>query len=124
MSELWNRLGTSVPIDQTARSVVRRGTRYESEVDSTFVRSREPLPIITNPAFHSTETDFRGWEMGRLTITGKSPLPSTSKGVAWVVRCVCGWYEYRRSSSLRKMWPQDAMCSACDHLENLKRGKR
>lgn len=80
-----------------------------------------PVKSFTGPS----DLDLTGNRFGRLVVTGASAeWKSNSMGTAWVVRCDCGYFEIRRSKTIRKQEARTSkMCSHCDILEAIKNGE-
>lgn len=116
----FTRIVKGEPINKTARRVIGDGVHYECEVAANVVRSRTPLPVRINPIFSNPSHDLTGRKLGRLTVIGLSPNKQNAKGGCWVVRCLCGWYEHRRTSVLAHMKPEFSMCCACMSTEDSK----
>jgi len=86
------------------------GFKYKEE--RHHIISRFPLPtksvpeqVKINPNF----IDYTGFEVGSLKVLGMS----RSVKKRWVVRCICGNYELRKSMAL-KFGGERSRCSVCD----------
>jgi hypothetical protein len=121
MSSVFDRLFASAPLDKTAGSVVSAGESYTPAVTNP-VRFWEAPPPTRRVADAGPEfVDFTGRTIGRLTVIGVLDQPADSRGViAWVVRCVCGIYETRKSKALKR-GTADCMCQFCNHTQRLRR---
>jgi hypothetical protein len=125
MSDL-NRIMTSKPVNATTGRVMGQGVHWKpakvEQASSWQERSDAPLPTIVFKG--DTENDLTGQRFGRLCVAGPSAQwKSTAKGVAWVVRCDCGYFETRRTKSLKAgVGDAASMCSHCAVLEDIKRG--
>lgn len=116
----WDRIVTSAPLNRDA-AVARDacGVAYTPAIadDDNVIRSDTPLPV-RKP---SKGTDLSGKRCNRLVVQGLYAVEGKSN--RWVVRCDCGAYETRRATSLNNpAYAATAMCSHCDHLEQLRRG--
>ena len=70
--------------------------------------------------------DLTGLKVGKLTVLGVADFPDRREKTpaAWVVRCVCGYYETRRAKTLRKPgYAERAECSECHYVAELKAGR-
>lgn len=122
----YNHLNT-IPVNDTAKNVVyNKGDHYTPKIQNNNVLfSRTPLPILkiyelpkkvlTDPNFK----DYTGFKFGNFTVIGIFALHKFDK---WVVRCICGFYEIRRTSILKQN-PTEidrTRCSECMDLERLR----
>jgi hypothetical protein len=117
------------PHDKTAAMVGGKGEHYEFV--SKTPHSDTPLPIrkpdvdqLRQPGF----VDLSGVSIGRLRVIGIAEL-RTCNGQNWVVRCVCGNYETRKTKYIKKCRSGDnpgefePMCSWCLNTRRLQMGK-
>lgn len=77
-------------------------------------RSRSPFPTkrVLRPG---TDVDLTGHRFGNFSVIGIADRVKKSKsnGQLWVVRCDCGWHEYRTAKALRN--PSGClMCEVCE----------
>lgn len=112
----------SVPNGATAGRVASRGNHYEPNIDfGDKFHGDAPPPmrkfdpgLAKNPEFKN----LTGLKVGRLTVVGLARQVSETHGALWVVRCVCGDYEYRRTRTLLKTKrPDMQMCHVCYDLQ-------
>lgn len=116
----FREIGNREPVDRTARRVCSEGIHFS--VDPKYlasIRSDTPLPITTRRPHYDT-VDLTGKVFGRLMVVGLFDSP---RKIRWVVRCVCGSYELRRSRALRVSLPEKLMCSSCLSIEERKAGR-
>jgi hypothetical protein len=122
------RILTSAPIDRKAAMVTARGVHWEpvkNYLSPNEAHSDTPLPTRPWPATSNGQDNLAGRIVGRLTVVGLSAdKPSNSMGAAWVVRCTCGAYEHRRTSSLRKSDPKKMMCRRCNYTTEMLAGRK
>lgn len=116
----FDRILTSTPINRAAGLALSRGIGWEpekSQGDHVFRSDVRPQCLP-----YAGTADLTGQVFGRLTVIGFAGDGSGGM-TRWYVRCTCGSYERRRGKSLRlNKGSQATMCSACDHLEEVKRG--
>lgn len=71
--------------------------------------------------------DLTGIRSGRLTVLGIA-VDVSANGTRWVVRCVCGSYELRRTRYLKacaageKTGDDEPMCGSCSYTKKLRQG--
>ena len=119
------------PHDKTAAVVGGKGVHYEFSVLPTRAFSDTPLPMrppskaeLGNPAF----INLTGRKVGRMTIVGIAER-KTNDGMNWVVRCVCGNYETRKTKYLKTCLGGtfsegvELMCAWCLNTRRLQKGK-
>jgi hypothetical protein len=105
---VFDRILASTPLDKTAAQVTSQpGCDDEPEHWNTIPPLKKGPP---DPGF----SDLTGFSYGRLTVIGlhDSKRGDGSNGATWVVRCVCGLYETRRTAHIKKASP-DACCNPC-----------
>lgn len=118
------------PVDKTAALVTGKGESYDLIIkQSSIVCSKRPLPTYKIPKFC---VDLAGVKIGNMTVIGYSHPKRTGtgkragKGSLWVVKCVCGNYEYRNSRVIKKHLkgevnrPLDNMCVVCKKLKHMR----
>ncbi|TCV66298.1 hypothetical protein [Neorhizobium sp. S3-V5DH] len=122
-----------MPFDKTASMVTGKGEHFEwspsnlQKVHSTDpIRTRAPnRDELQKPSF----TDLTGKKIGRFTVLGIAADVVTTNGQNWVVRCVCGAYETRKSRFIKKCvagdnpGEQEPMCDACGYTRRLQMGR-
>lgn len=123
----WDKVVSSAPINKDA-AIARDGSGTswtpERTLEPTFVRSHAPIPIKRRK--ETWGVDLTGMKVGKLTVLGVADFPGRSQKslAAWVVRCVCGYYETRKAKTLRKPGYADkAACSECHYVAELKAGR-
>lgn len=118
----WDRVISSAPLNtDAAKARDGGGVHWTPEIKQSpgKVRSHAPLPMKTVPP----GLNLTGLKVGRLTVIGLA-AKNTSGGAAWVVRCVCGYYETRKARTLRRPgYAADAMCDECRYLHELRSGR-
>lgn len=123
----WDKVISSTPLNKDA-AIARDGggTSWTPEraLEPTFVRSHAPIP--TKRSKETWGIDITGMKVGKLTVLGVADFPERSQRsqAAWVVRCVCGYYETRKAKTLRKPgYAERAACSECHYVAELKAGR-
>jgi hypothetical protein len=112
----YDRLASSAPVNRGA-AVARDGGGEHFDVSTTVSHWKAPPP--TKPAPNGVP-DLTGNVVGRLRVIGY--LNShPRRGAAWLVRCSCGDYEYRRSKSILNPSNTLDRCQECRKLQQLKR---
>lgn len=120
----WDKVISSAPLNKDA-AIARDGggTSWEPEKKphSAFIRSHAPIPV--KPRDRTWMVDLTGLKVGKLTVLGVADFPGRKQTAAWVVRCVCGYYETRKAKTLRcPTYAERAACSECDYVAQLKAG--
>lgn len=113
-------LAASTPINrQAAIDMAARGN-VQSPEDLTEKLAQARQGITHSDRCNPEFKDMTGFKKGRLTVIGKAR--GTPDGAArWLVRCICGRYETRRTRALRPDNPNDR-CFECDRLARLREG--
>ena len=109
------------PLNKIAYDVTSTGEHFYFDPQNLHpMRSDLPLPTTTRH-FALDEEDLTGRVAGRFTVIGRwdSDFKHRSK-IRWVVRCVCGFYETRRGSIIKRGTAEQQMCSGCRLLEDKK----
>ncbi|OAI30018.1 hypothetical protein A1351_23130 [Methylosinus sp. R-45379] len=119
MSDIFDRLAASAPINRGAAMATHgRGVNFEPKLG----RARETWD--TPPAMRPLPPDmpnFMGRSFGRLRVIGLACERGTGgKYARWVVRCVCGRYEMRRSRAVGGPHAPLDSCSYCHYLDELR----
>lgn len=121
----WDRVISSTPLNtDAAKARDGGGVHWTPELRQApgKVRSHAPLPMRPPPKAPSCP-NLVGLKVGKLTVIGMA-AKRTSDGAAWVVRCVCGYYETRKARVLRRPdYVAEAMCDECRYLSELKAGR-
>lgn len=102
---------------------VPRDDRYTSPVK--IAQAHWDTPPETKPVPKNAPEDLIGRSFGRLKVVGY--LGSTGKlGAkgAWLVRCTCGKYEYRRANAIKNPNNTADTCIECRHVMNLRKRDR
>lgn len=121
----WDKVISSAPLNKDA-AIARDGGGAswapEKQLESSFVRSHAPIPV--KPRDHTWMVDLTGLKVGKLTVLGVADFADRKGPAAWVVRCVCGYYETRKAKTLRKpSYAEQAACSECHYVAELKAGR-
>jgi hypothetical protein len=127
MSVQLHKILSSTPADRTAAIVTSKGCSYEPNIKINFQHSDLPIPIRPvrkSESYSTTFTNLTGHKYGWMIVVGIARIESSNnhhgKGLLWVVKCVCGNYETRHTSSIKKSSGKDK-CAECRHLDNVKR---
>lgn len=109
------------PINKIAANVVAKsldkGTNYHP---GNHLTSALPLPIIQYTGLR--KDDLIGKRKGRFVVIGLSAsfIGSSGKGLRWVVKCDCGRYEIRTTTTIKKGSHIDS-CLDCKKTASLRR---
>lgn len=120
----WDRIISSTPLNTDAAKA-RDGGGFSWSPEVSFapgkVHTHAP-PKMRPVPLNRTCPNLTGLKVGKLTVVGLA-AKTTSDGAAWVVRCVCGYYETRKTKTLRKDgYAAEAMCDECSYVRRLKAG--
>ncbi len=129
----WDTVAPLQPLDRVAGQVSSKGEHFEANILPTTVISDVPIPT-RNPTVEERKDpgfrDLAGVRMGRLTVKGiAKDIKSNNRGQAWVVRCVCGNYEIRRTPAIKQFIQgraksdDEPCCSWCVHTRRLQQGR-
>jgi hypothetical protein len=120
----WSAIITSSPLNKDA-AIARDGHGESFEPAGMKLKpdfKRHDAPFKMKP-YTGCGQDFTGQKIGRLTVIGCADMPSKDHGARWVVRCICGYYEIRRSGTLSKPdYAARAKCSVCDYTAEMLKG--
>jgi hypothetical protein len=111
----FDRIFASSPLDAKAGRVTAQVDEvFESKKKITQQHSDVPLPMRPIPR-NSTTPNLINRSVGRLTVAGLSATGKSrpNRGALWVVRCVCGRYETRRTSSILSAANASDACEEC-----------
>lgn len=122
------RIVASVPLNQTAAKVTSGGEHYEPVVEfSAHEHFDAPPPIQPMHKLPGTAQGIVGRKCGRLTVIGLA-VSQAAEGktrrkhnARWVVRCVCGDYEFRTVKAIRNPRNTSDRCQRCHHIERVKK---
>ncbi|MDK4720109.1 hypothetical protein PH552_12215 [Rhizobium sp. CNPSo 3968] len=124
-----NAVAPLLPGDKVAGRVASRGEHFDFKAPENHFHSDVP-PLLRAPLLsernHPNFTDWTGMAIGRLTVVGlDASLADGHK--RWVVRCVCGSYEHRKSKFIKhsvegRIPAHDAMCVWCSKTQKLQLG--
>ncbi len=127
MSDTFERLAASAPVNGTAARQLARGEGWNPAVQLCDHYPDQPAlkPITPLMARQAGFVNFTGREIGRLKVMGL--MDKAGGGPAsWVCRCKCGAFCTRTSKSLRvgerggnSFVP---MCGRCDYQAKLSQG--
>ena len=116
----WDRVITSAPMNKDA-ALARDGRCTSWTPARKFNNLRSDVPLPTKKWNGHPEHDLTWQRFGDLTVIG--PASDKSSPTRWVVRCVCGCYEHRKASGLRKNAADGRLfCAECDYLKELRKG--
>lgn len=102
------------PVNRLAAEVTGKGVHYEPQKKIAQQHWEIQPPTIPTPR---NIRDLSGIRFGRFTVLG---LYSGGGGL-WVVRCVCGDFETRRSRAINNPRNTRDRCDKCSHLRHLQR---
>lgn len=124
-----NAVAPLLPGDKVAGRVASRGEHFDfAAPDTHFHSDVPPLLRAATPLerSHPNFTDWTGTAIGRIKVLGlDADKPNGHK--RWVVRCVCGSYEHRKSKYIKhcvegRLPAHDAMCAWCGKTQKLQLG--
>jgi hypothetical protein len=124
MSQVFDKLLASRPVDSAAARTMARGVHYEP--DKVIVQRHWTAPqkcsLITEQLRSNVQfVDVTGESFGRFTVIGYLGKYSKKGPAYWLVRCACGDYESRTSKAVRNPENRGDRCEKCRHLTYLKR---
>lgn len=123
MSQVFDKLLASRPVNQAAARVMGAGVHYEP--DKAIVQRHWTAPPKTIPIPKMVNwqhfVDLTGRVIGRFTVIGYLGKFGQKKRSRWLVRCVCGDYESRAAKSINNPENYGDRCEKCRHLAHLKR---
>lgn len=123
----WDALLASDPVNTgAAKDAAAKGINFDPTKRIREWDLHSHAPIKTKRV--RSGIDLTGHRCGRLTVIGLADLPNRGKAngarAAWVVRCICGYYETRSAKALRSPeYAKVAMCKACDYERELRAGR-
>lgn len=107
------------PVDVTGKTrdlrLPAEPTDQENTTDGRQRWRAPPAPLAPRP--HNVQ-DLTGRPFGRMTVIGYHKSKA-GLGALWLVRCVCGYYELRRSKAIVNSGAEQS-CSECTRLEHLR----
>jgi len=120
MSNQFDRIITSSPLNSTAGKVTSRGEHWEPEGQIPpglkHWKSPPPMHVYRTTNAHSASIDFTGKKFGRFTVLGLS-AERASDGARWICKCVCGDYEARSAKTIKAalagLAPEDTLSFQC-----------
>lgn len=124
MSQVFDKLLASRPVNSAAARVLGSGVHYQS--NKVIAQRHWTSPPKTIPINEVNDTvgsfvDLSGTTFGRLTVIGYLGKLNPKKAALWLVRCACGDYESRTSKAIRNPENYGDRCGHCQHLAFLKR---
>lgn len=139
MSNKFEKIGTSIPLNKEAALVVGKGEHFKHTIKD-FV-SQKPLPYVTalpqmcqrwNKQAKEKFNRLVGLKIDRITILGREELPfkKTKHGSTffkWIGRCVCGNYVkvglgMQKSISRNTHIGKKYMCAECFDKRKMQEG--
>lgn len=122
----FSRIAASAPLNRTAASVTSESRDcYVSKAKMGSAHFGEP-PRMREPTslekINVQWTDLRGRKFGHFTVLGifVPRQPGKLAVQLWVVRCVCGDYETRRSKAILNPENNRDRCGHCRQTEYLR----
>lgn len=124
MSDHWDAILASAPLNATAAKVTGKGVAFEPSVTYTEHSWDVPPTLARITAAHranSSFTDLTGHRVGRLLVLGLAVGGAReARGGLWVCKCSCGRYVGRRAKALKTVTPEASMCNACAYTQRLR----
>jgi hypothetical protein len=126
MSQVFDKLLTSRPVNRAAARVLGGGVHYEPDkmvVQRHWTAPPPIKPISAKNRMSPNFVDLYGVSFGRFKVIGYLGKLSASKKAKalWLVRCACGDYESRSANSIQNSENHGDRCEKCRHLAFLKR---
>ncbi len=112
----FQRLAGLRPVNKAAALAISRSHQFPSAKKISQVHTDLPLPIRAN--LPSDVPELTGRKFGRLTVMGAH---ASSPPLRWVVRCVCGRYETRKTRAVMNPANSADSCQECRHLQSLRK---
>ncbi len=105
----------ATPINSTAGKVVSSGVHFDSSKRIAQLHWESPPQTILVPR---EMPDLTGRKCGLFTVVGLYKRATNGKGGSkWLVRCVCGHYETRKSAKITGGNDPNDCCDLCRELE-------
>ena len=114
----WDAIAASEPLNRLAALAAAVG--YSGDEETMLAKAKSDIQALTqrDPSFRN----LIGVRKGRLTVVAYAGASTKKSGGArWVVRCVCGCYEVRRSKTLGPD-SQNDRCNRCNDLQRIQLG--
>lgn len=115
----FDKLFASKPVNKQTAMANSGGYTYAPKIKEGARTSQICPPIL--PMSPRVPEDLTGKKFGRLTVVGYGGRHKNKHVTQWVVRCVCGNFEYRRSKSINNPSNFGDRCQECDAILHLKR---
>lgn len=111
------------PVNATAGRVASKGEFYAYQYTDGKAAYEAPPPLGQMPLGKPGFVDLTGTKVGRLTVIGYLRKHLKDGEGRWLVRCVCGRYEERRTKVLKSpYYAKIASCDPCNHLRRVRLG--
>ncbi len=120
MTDVFDKLQASRPVNSTAARVIGAGVTYNPQKMITQRHWTSPPPCLPMPTAYTFE-NLTGMSFGRFKVIGYLGKTSAKKPSAWLCRCSCGDYEARSSRAIKNPENRGDRCGNCLHLSFLKR---
>lgn len=114
----FDRIASSAPLNTDAAKTYGMTGTGDLEYH-TRARQHWDAPPKTMPVPKGTE-DRTGTKFGKFRVVGLLGSKN-AKGSLWLVRCLCGQYESRRSRSIGREVNANDCCTRCRRIETAKR---
>lgn len=106
-----------IPVNRVAVRVTDKRFQYQYKPNKKSNQRHWETPPLMRRRIPWNMPKLVGTKFGMLTVIG---LYEEANHV-WVVRCVCGRYETRRTKAIRNPRNNSDRCEECRHLEFLKK---
>ena len=105
---IFDRIATGTPVNKTAAGVVSSGGRAwepEKPPPPGYDHWKAPpaMKAWEGPDRRGLTANLTGTKIGRIIVIGILDDAGRSRGLRWVVKCLCGDYEVRSSKALKRM---------------------
>ena len=114
----FDKLFASRPVNKQTALANSGGYTYTPKLPKQS-KTTQTRPALL-PVPKNCKKDFTGHKIGRLTVVGYGGRHKVKKISQWVVRCVCGNFEYRRTQRINDVDNLADRCSECRAISRLK----
>lgn len=120
--------------DATAAMVMRPASEDEKYQTESAQKNTETFTECPEIGWRPhNQKNWKGRKFGRLTVIGygyyrKTTGKASANKSYWIMRCVCGRYEYRSQVALKRISKSnnhgDIMCGICLKVERMRRSTK
>ena len=114
----FDKLFASRPVNKQTALANSGGYTYKPNMQKGVKTTQTCPPIL--PLSPKIKEDLTGKKCGRITVVGYGGRDKRQNVAKWVIRCVCGNYEFRRSQKINLNLSYDR-CQECWAIARLRR---